>query len=140
MGGFHKRSNVAILSWRETVLAQQAGGQTVSEFCKKRGISACSFYAWRKRLGMNNPVAGPEALRKTVQGAANRNVSSGFLRLNPDMVVAGVRTINKPSQMPGRVLWIDTPGGYRISVDEGVELAGVVDILARQAALRAPGQ
>jgi transposase-like protein len=36
--------------WRERLTAQERSGLSVKEFCKERGITACTFYAWRNRL------------------------------------------------------------------------------------------
>jgi len=42
--------------WRERLAAQQRSGLSVKEFCKERGLTECTFYAWRKRLGGEGPV------------------------------------------------------------------------------------
>ncbi len=36
--------------WVERLQAQQASGLTIAAWCKQEGVSAWSFYAWRKRL------------------------------------------------------------------------------------------
>lgn len=36
--------------WRERLAEQGRSGLTVKQFCQERGITAWSFYAWRKRL------------------------------------------------------------------------------------------
>lgn len=36
--------------WRERLQAQQASGLNITAWCKQEGVSAWSFYAWRKRL------------------------------------------------------------------------------------------
>lgn len=38
--------------WRERLLAQQASGLNIGAWCKREGVSAWSFYAWRKRLAL----------------------------------------------------------------------------------------
>jgi hypothetical protein len=42
--------------WAERIAAQQHSGISVKEFCKERGLTECSFYAWRKRLQEKGPV------------------------------------------------------------------------------------
>ena len=37
--------------WRGVIAEQASGGQTAAAFCRGRGISLNSFYAWRRRLG-----------------------------------------------------------------------------------------
>jgi Transposase len=36
--------------WRDRIAEQQRSGMSVKQFCKERGLTECSFYAWRKRL------------------------------------------------------------------------------------------
>src|SRR3954467_4012503 len=42
--------------WSERIAAQQRSGITVKQFCKERGLTEYSFYAWRKRLQEAGPV------------------------------------------------------------------------------------
>lgn len=36
--------------WGERIAEQERSGLSVKQFCQERGITECSFYAWRKRL------------------------------------------------------------------------------------------
>ena len=42
--------------WRERMAEQEHSGLSVKQFCKERGFSEYSFYAWRKRLRKMEPV------------------------------------------------------------------------------------
>ncbi len=42
--------------WRERIAEQERRGLSVKQFCKERGLTECSFYAWRKRLRKKQPV------------------------------------------------------------------------------------
>lgn len=42
--------------WAERIAAQQRSGLSVKQFCKERGVTEYSFYAWRKRLQERGPV------------------------------------------------------------------------------------
>src|SRR5689334_23630988 len=42
--------------WAERIAAQQHSGISVKQFCKERGLTEYSFYAWRKRLQQKEPV------------------------------------------------------------------------------------
>ena len=42
--------------WRERIAEQARSGVSIKQFCKERGVSAWSFYAWRKRLRQTEPV------------------------------------------------------------------------------------
>ena len=39
--------------WRERIVAQQAGGQTIRALCKENGWHEHAFYWWRSRLGLS---------------------------------------------------------------------------------------
>ena len=42
--------------WAARIAAQQRSGISVKQFCKERGLTEYSFYAWRKRLQKKEPV------------------------------------------------------------------------------------
>jgi hypothetical protein len=42
--------------WAEHIAAQQRSGISVKQFCKERGLTEYSFYAWRKRLWKKDQV------------------------------------------------------------------------------------
>jgi hypothetical protein len=42
--------------WAERIAVQQCSGISVRQFCKDRGLTEYSFYAWRKRLQEQGPV------------------------------------------------------------------------------------
>jgi len=42
--------------WRERIAEQGRSGLSVKQFCKERGLTEYSFYAWRKRLRKKAPV------------------------------------------------------------------------------------
>ena len=42
--------------WAERIAAQQRSGISVKQFCKERGLTEYSFYAWRKRLQESGPL------------------------------------------------------------------------------------
>jgi hypothetical protein len=42
--------------WADRIAGQQRSGNSVKQFCKEQGLTAGSFYAWRKRLQRREPV------------------------------------------------------------------------------------
>jgi hypothetical protein len=56
--------------WRERITEQGRSGVSVKEFCKEQGISAWSFYDWRKRLREAGPVRFALVQRAPVQPAS----------------------------------------------------------------------
>ena len=51
-----KPANPKADEWVERIAAQQRSGISVKQFCKERGLTEYSFYAWRKRLQEKGPV------------------------------------------------------------------------------------
>ena len=49
-GSVKEKTCANIDLWRERITEQGHSGLSIKEFCKQRGISAWSFYDWRKRL------------------------------------------------------------------------------------------
>ena len=37
--------------WRDVVKGWPRSGLTQAAYCRRRGVSVCSFHAWRRRLG-----------------------------------------------------------------------------------------
>lgn len=42
--------------WRGLLAERERSGESIREFCQRRGVSDHSFYAWRKRIGKETPV------------------------------------------------------------------------------------
>lgn len=60
-----KRRREAWAKWRGLIAEQQRGGQSVAAFCRKRGLCAPQFFAWKKRLSQ---AAGGEFVAVQVVG------------------------------------------------------------------------
>jgi len=58
--------------WRERLAEQERSGLAVKQFCQERGISAWSFYSWRKRLREQGPVRFALVERGDVRQEATR--------------------------------------------------------------------
>ena len=117
----------AAKNWRAKIEEQQAGGQKPGAFCRQRSICSTGFYAWRKRLGMKGPASEPVVRNlRLLPGPLKPLSGAGFLRLDP----AGAEAVKDPLIERGpRVMWIETPGGYRVAVNGGVGLAEVFSLL-----------
>jgi hypothetical protein len=83
--------------WAKVVAEQQAAGQTVKAFCRERGLSAYSFYVWRRRLSCK-PDAVDFALIETRPAASGETslelifVSGERLRIGKGVDAATLRT------------------------------------------------
>lgn len=52
--------------WRRRLVEFEQGGQTVAAFCRRVGVSAATFYGWRRKVaqspGSGNSSHGPQAM------------------------------------------------------------------------------
>jgi transposase-like protein len=46
--------------WRQRIRRQTASGLSIAAFCRREGVSAGLFYAWRRRLKARSLSAPPE--------------------------------------------------------------------------------
>src|ERR1041384_922330 len=66
-----ERAPSKLNQWRERIHEQERSGLSVKYFCKERGLTECSFYAWRKRLRKKEPVRFALVERATLQEFGN---------------------------------------------------------------------
>lgn len=79
-------------AWRKIIDEQEASGESVGVYCRKQGLGDKSLYGWRRRLWE----------KKTGR-------EKGFLKLQ------------RPTGWPEKVLRIETPGGFRVEVPQGLD-------------------
>ena len=80
--------------WRQRLARYARSNMTVTQFCLRERISACSFYQWRKRLEADTPGTAP--LPKPAAGFQTVHVASPFdaaadrpttIRVGPDLEI-----------------------------------------------------
>ena len=86
MGGSSKAA-----VWEERLRRYGRAGLTVAEFCRREGVSAPSFYQWRRRLAEVPPVAGST---RSTRGS-KLDATSAFQQVL--LAGAGVVAIELPS-------------------------------------------
>ena len=93
--------------WQRRLQRFQKSRQTVAAFCRQEGISAPSFYLWRKRLALSPP---PKQERSETP--------------------AGFRSVRL---LPSASVGVQLPGGTQLVVPtaDAESLRLVIDILAR---------
>ncbi len=86
--------------WRERIAEQERSGLSVKQFCKERGLTECSFYAWRKRLRPQEPVRfalmerGPAQPEAAVEASLELLLASGErLRIGHGVDGTTLRTV-----------------------------------------------
>lgn len=121
MGGTAKGGRAAV--WKGRIAEQGRSGLSIAEFCRRQGISAPSFYVWRKRLRRGRAISSSSGIR--YGGAGQSRSEDGPLFVPIELAAAsGVR--------------LELPGGAVLTLpgDVSVELVTA----AIQAALGAPRQ
>ena len=78
--------------WRETLRAFRAGGQSVRQFCKARGLAEPSFYCWRRTIARRDqehvsPGSAPRRSWSFAQEPTPRSADA------PLEIVAGSRRL-----------------------------------------------
>ena len=73
-----KTVNPKAEEWAERIAAQQRSGISVKQFCRDRGLTEYSFYAWRKRLQESGPMRS--ALRNRSPVASTNSGASHWRR------------------------------------------------------------
>ena len=86
--------------WAERIAAQQRSGLSVKQFCQERGLTECSFYAWRKRLQERGPVRfalverGARRQERTAEPVLELVLATGErLRIGSGVDVTTLRTV-----------------------------------------------
>ena len=100
-----------VREWQRRMARFQEAQESVAEFCRKEGVSAPSFYHWRKRLAQ---------------------------RAGPAEPAAGFRPVRL---VPSSVVVVQLPGGTQLHVptSDPQALRLVINTLARADAQRAGG-
>ena len=95
-----KPANPKADEWAERIATQQRSGISVKQFCKERGLTECSFYAWRKRFRENGPVRFALVERsvrrpeRTAEAALELVLTTGErLRIGTGVDTATLRTV-----------------------------------------------
>jgi transposase-like protein len=91
--------------WRELIEAQATSDLSIGVYCRRRGVSTASFYAWRRRLAEQ---ATPRFLPVRVAAVALSNESSA----------------------PRPAVELERADGIRIRVFDGARRETIVDLLA----------
>ena len=95
-----KPANPKADEWAERIATQQGSGMSVKQFCKERGLTECSFYAWRKRFRENGPVRFALVERnvrrpeRTAEAALELVLTTGErLRIGSGVDITALRTV-----------------------------------------------
>jgi len=123
--------------WRGMVTEQRRGGGSIRAFCREKGISEPSFYAWRKELQKRD---APRAVDKRATDrksavAAKNPADGGNGGLIPVEVVGGRGERASQGHRRSRPLEIGTPGGFTLRFGEHTTpeiIARLLDVITTQ--------
>jgi hypothetical protein len=112
--------------WRRQIQQQQQSQMTVAEFCRRHGIHAVTFYAWKRRFQDNvaAPVASPPMPQPQASPLTRGVLSSGAPFVPVSIVAAGA----------GGLLEIEFGNACT------VRLKGTIDPRLLRVAIRAAGR
>lgn len=86
--------------WRERIAEQERSGVSVRLFCRERGLTEYSFYAWRRRLRPQDPVRfalverGPARQESAIDANLELLLATGDrLRISVGVDAATLRTV-----------------------------------------------
>ena len=67
--------------WAKLIEQQRDSGLSVSAYCRERGVSAASFFAWRRRLGGEAGAGGFKPVKLVSNGRGASARSDGVIEL-----------------------------------------------------------
>ena len=95
-----RTANPKAEEWAERIAAQQRSGISVKQFCKERGLTEYSFYAWRRRLQESGPVRfalverSARRQERTTEPIVELVLTTGErLRISPGVDITTLRTV-----------------------------------------------
>jgi len=95
-----RTTNPKAEAWAERIAAQQRSGVSVKQFCRERGLTEYSFYAWRKRLQESGPVRfalvekSARRQERTADPIVELVLTTGErLRISPGVDITTLRTV-----------------------------------------------
>jgi hypothetical protein len=122
------RSTSAAEKWRGIVDEQTSSGQTVAEYCRRRGIAASSLFAWKHRLTRAAEGAAPtfvEAKVRSEDCVGDERGGEAF----PSQAAEGAASAGGgPS--PAACIEIHLPGQRRIMVRRGFDPEALRQVVA----------
>src|SRR5947207_13442418 len=84
-----RRTKKAWTKWRELISEQARSGQTVTAFCRERGLCRPYFFVWKKRLGEDTTTQFLEVQLRGTTPSGVRDTRVDISRSNGRRLVVG---------------------------------------------------
>jgi hypothetical protein len=110
--------NTTAETWRQRVVAQQASGQSIRDWCRANGCQEHAFYTWRVRLGLS-----PATTRKPRRRAA------GVERVRFAKVVFNDSTSRQISMGLGEPIRVSLLGGRELALPGSMSVESIAKLL-----------
>ena len=108
--------------WRELFAKRDALGLSVAQVCQEAGVSAATFYAWRKRLQSSRRTSTAVASRR---GPTKSPSSLVPVRIVPDHLNDG--------RTPAMI--VELPGEVRVQIPPGCDASTIQAVLQAASSL-----
>ena len=123
-----KRSREKEEFWRLVVDEQQRSGLSAREFCEREGLSAPSFYNWKRELRKRDAEPAPDANRPT-------NGQRQFVPVEVVEQVGDAAPMGRRVTGTAKTVEIVTPGGWTLRFDPDTSperIGALMDVMTRQ--------
>ncbi len=121
-----------VQQWMDRVERYRQSGQTVSEFCRKEGISTPSFYQWKRKLASrpdNGGQARSNADRSSQADRASQQGQSTQRQSDSTSTGSGFESVELLPTSGSSGTTIRLPNGIEIEVGSDLR---VIDLLVKQ--------
>jgi transposase-like protein len=125
--------------WRELIGRQPASGVSIAQFCKQTGVSANSFFVWKRRLRRQNDQANrgkPTSSRSRTRPLARSSRSNDFTAAASPLVP--VRLVVDPvhrKALNAGAIEVEWPDGVILRMSAGCDPNAVRDLMKTLASL-----
>jgi hypothetical protein len=89
--------------WRKRIQQQPQSGLTVAEFCQREGVSAATFYAWKRKLQTKRSSRAKKAPRRQKEGVRTHRQGES----SATQSIADVPFVQLPLSVPAASPWIE---------------------------------
>ncbi len=123
--------------WRDLVGRQPGSGLSIASFCHQAGVSANSFFVWKRRLGSQagESQRRPASRRRLNRSASSPRPSGHSPKASPLVPVRLVADPVHDKALNARAIEVEWPDGVVLRVPAGCDPNAVRDLMKALAPL-----